>query len=159
MSAILGGRAKPGDAAECLVLAEVCRLKQQHAAAVRFYADAFKADPKLADDPQAHHRYNAACCAALAAAGRGQDAAARAERKQALAWLGADLDAWSRQTIDGNPRDRADAAAALRHWQGDADLRGVRHPWSLLRLPGDERRRWQTLWAEVDELLKKAAKD
>jgi hypothetical protein len=39
-----------------------------------------------------------------------------------------------------------------------ADLSGVRHPWSLLRLPADERRQWQKLWADVDGLLKKASK-
>ena len=32
------------------------------------FADALAADPKLADDRQAQHRYNAACAAALAAA-------------------------------------------------------------------------------------------
>jgi hypothetical protein len=98
------------------------------------------------------------------AKGRGQDDAALTEgeraglRRQARAWLAADLDTWRRRAIDGNPRDRADAAAALRHWQGDADLAGVRHPWSLLRLPADERRLWQRLWADVDKLLQKASK-
>jgi hypothetical protein len=129
------------------------------------YADAFQAEPALADDLQARHRYNAACCAALAAGGRGQDAAALAEgertglRRQAGTWLGADLAAWRRRVIDGNPRDRADAAAALRHWQGDADLSGVRHPWSLLRLPADEQRQWQKLWADVGALLGKVGGD
>jgi hypothetical protein len=46
----------------------------------------------------------------------------------------------------------------LRHWQGDGDLSSARHPWSLLRLPADERHSWQKLWADVDELLKKASK-
>jgi hypothetical protein len=51
---------------------------------------------------------------------------------------------------------RAAAGATLTHWQGDADLRGIRHPWPLLRLPAEERRQWQKLWAEVDALLRKA---
>ena len=99
---------------------------------------------------------------ALTAAGRGQDATAlgqceRAElRRQAGSWLGADLDAWRRRTIDGNPRDRADEAMC--YWQGGAGLVAVRHPWSLLRLPADERRQWQRLWAAVDDLLTKASK-
>src|SRR5262249_10084254 len=71
---------------------------------------------------------------------------------QALAWLMADRDTWHRRVLDGNPRDRADAAAALRHWRRDADLAGVRHPWSLLRLPDEERRGGQKLWADVDAL-------
>jgi len=46
----------------------------------------------------------------------------------------------------------------MRHWQRDPDLSRVRHPWSLPRLPADEWHRWQNLWADVDELLKKASK-
>ena len=75
-----------------------------------------------------------------------------------LTWLRADREGWARQTLDGNPRDRADAAEILRHWQGDADLTNVRHPWPLSRLPADERRLWQKLWAGVDDLLTKACK-
>jgi hypothetical protein len=73
-------------------------------------------------------------------------------REQTLDWLRADRDAWRRRVGDGNPRDRDDAAAPLRHWQGDPDLLGVRHPWSLLRLPAEERRQWQKLWADVEAL-------
>jgi tetratricopeptide (TPR) repeat protein len=164
LPAILGGEARAEGAAELLGLASVCGLTRRHAAASRFYADAFRADPKLADDLRAGHRYNAACSAALAAAGQGEDAAGLEEkerarlRKQAQEWLRADLDAWRRRVLDGNPCDRADAAASLRHWQGDADLVGVRHPWSLLRLPADERRQWRQLWTDVDELLTKAGR-
>jgi superkiller protein 3 len=161
MPAILRSEAKAANAAEWLALAEVCRLKGQYATAVRFYAAAFAAEPKRADDLRAGNRYDAACHAALAALGRGKDApaedAARAElRRQALAWLRADLGVLTRDAIDGNPRDSADAAAALRHWQGDADLSAFHHPWSLLCLPADERCQWQQLWADVDELLRKA---
>jgi hypothetical protein len=39
------------------------------------------------------------------------------------------------------------------------DFLGVRHSWSLLRLPADERRQWQKLWADVDELRGKAGKE
>jgi len=45
----------------------------------------------------------------------------------------------------------------LRHWQSDPKLAGVRHPWSLLRLPGEERRAWQQLWADVAALARHAA--
>jgi hypothetical protein len=81
------------------------------------------------------HRYNnAACCAALAAASQGRDAEALADgeraalQRQALTWLRAHLDAWRRCLTDGNPSDRADAEAMLRHWGTDPDLSGVRHP-------------------------------
>lgn len=72
---------------------EVSRLKGRHAAVARLYADAFTADPKLADDLHASHRYNAACIAALAAAGQGTDADQldtqqhRRLRQQVLVWL------------------------------------------------------------------------
>src|SRR5262249_49539320 len=56
----LGGGAPPADAAEMLALARLCvQYKKLHAAAVRFYRDAFAAEPKLADDPRAAHRYDA----------------------------------------------------------------------------------------------------
>ena len=43
-------------------------------AAARFYEEAFAAQPKLADDLGAAHRYNAACAAALAGCGQSKDA-------------------------------------------------------------------------------------
>ena len=71
--------------------------RERYRTAVRFCTEAFKDDTKLA----AQHRYNAACLAALAAAGKGKDANGLAEneraplRKQALGWLHADLKAYS----------------------------------------------------------------
>jgi tetratricopeptide (TPR) repeat protein/tRNA A-37 threonylcarbamoyl transferase component Bud32 len=162
LPALLDGRDKPAGTGEILALVRVCHLKRKNAAAARFYADAFSAEPRLADDLRAAHRYNAACSAVLAAAGQGRDAAGlaaaeRAElRRQALAWLRADLDAWQRRLRDGNPRDGADAMDTLRHWQGDADLSRVRHPWSLLRLPAEERGQWLRLWADVAALANRA---
>src|SRR6516164_4586354 len=68
-------------------------MKKLHHTATGLYAAAFAADPKLADDLKAGHRYRAACAAALAAAGQGEDAAKLDDkekvrlRKQALDWL------------------------------------------------------------------------
>ena len=108
---------------------EVCRLKRRHVAAARLYADAFTADPKLADDLKAGHRYNAACSAALAAAGQGTDADKlddqehRRLRQQALAWLRADLEQWakrlgSRQARRSPSRAGHARALAARHRPG-----------------------------------------
>jgi hypothetical protein len=165
LTACLAGKGRPATPREAVALGAVCaQFRQRYHAAVPFFVDAFQADATLANDMQSGHRYNAACSAALAAAGQGEDAAAlddkeRARlRKQTLDWLDADRKAWGRK-LDGKPakvvRDRA--AAALRHWQGDADLASVRHPWSLLRLPAEERRGWQQLWANVDALRQRAA--
>jgi tetratricopeptide (TPR) repeat protein/tRNA A-37 threonylcarbamoyl transferase component Bud32 len=74
LPAILQGKDRPANVAESLEFAQLCRLKKRYAAAARLYAVAFAADPRVADDLQAGHRYNAACCAALAAAGPGADA-------------------------------------------------------------------------------------
>jgi hypothetical protein len=145
---------------EMIHWADLCRLQKGYAAA-RFYADAFAADPKLADDLKAGHRCNAACAAARAGCGEGEDAAGLKEverarlRRQAHAWLRADLAAWARRLEGGQAQDRPAVVAKLRHWQGDADLAGLRDPAALAKLPAEEREACQKLWAEVEALLKK----
>jgi serine/threonine-protein kinase len=160
--AIVKGDARPADTRERLQLADLClRYKKRYAAAVRFYADAFTADPKLAADLNWQHRYNAACAAALAAAGKGEDAAKLDQkerdrwRKQALDWLQADLDAYTRLAEKGNTAARQPVAQRLAHWQKDADLSAVRDKKWLDAMPEADRRRWQQLWADVEALLKK----
>ena len=139
-----------------------CQATKRYAAAARLYAEAFAADPKLADDPRAGHRYNAACCAALAAAVQGTDPAKldakeRARlRRQALGWLRADLVLRSKQVDQGTPQDRSAVQRMLRHWQQDPDLAGVRDPAALAELPEAERADWRKLWADAAALLKKA---
>ena len=67
---VLRGQAQVESPQDLLELAEFCRRhKQDPAAAVRFYAAAFAAQPALADDLRGGYRYHAACCAALAARG------------------------------------------------------------------------------------------
>jgi tetratricopeptide (TPR) repeat protein len=164
LPAILKGNAKSADVTEQVLLAQICqtRAKRRYAAAAGFYADAFAAEPDLARYLPAGHRYNAACSAVLATSGQGQDDSKSDDkdrtclRRQALDWLRADLAAWTKRVDGGKPVDRAAAVATLTRWQNDDDLAGVRHSWSLLRLPADERRQWQKLWADVDALLKRA---
>ncbi len=74
LPALRKGEYQPRDNTERLELAKVCGLKKLHLTAVRLYADAFAAQPALADDLKQAHRYNAACAAALAAAGQGEEA-------------------------------------------------------------------------------------
>jgi serine/threonine-protein kinase len=163
LRAVLRGQAKPAGAAERLALAQLCqRHKQLYAAAARFYAEAFAEEPRLAQDPRAGHRYDAACAAALAAGGRGKDAAAlddqeRARlRARALDWLRADLAGWVGVAAKGSPKDRPAVRGALRRWLEDADLAALRDPEGLAGLPAAERQAWRRLWAEVGEALKKA---
>src|SRR5262249_48195390 len=75
LPALLKDEFRPGSNAERLVLANLCKTKRLYRASAGLYADAFAADAKAADDLKAAHRYSAACCAALAGCGKGEDAA------------------------------------------------------------------------------------
>jgi serine/threonine-protein kinase len=163
LPAFLQGDAKPTDAVEQIELAQVCKFKRWHAAAARFCAEAFSAKPDLASDLNAGHRYNAALVAALAGCGRGEDAAKpdAAEqarlRRQALAWLRDDLVAWSNIADRGKPAEKTLVKQKMEHWRSDADLAGIRDKEALDKLPDDERKDWQKLWADVAALLAKTS--
>ena len=160
---ILARRDQPGFAAEAGELVEVAYYSKFHVASARLAEAAFAADPGLAADRSNWLRYNAACSAALAAAGKGKDgpmpdAEAKARfRRQALDWLRAELAAWS-EVLDRKDLDaktRAEVVATLEHWQADPDLAGVREADALAGLPEAERAEWKALWEEVDGLLGK----
>jgi serine/threonine-protein kinase len=159
LPALLSGAAQPGDAGEWLTLAHFCQdYKERYAAAARFYAGAFAAEPKPAEEPNGN-RYDAACAAALAGCGQGNDAskvedAERSRlRRQALNWLGADLTAWAK--LADNATDRPRVRQKMQHWRRDPDLAGVRDAAALDKLPEAERAEWQKFWSEVAELLKR----
>jgi len=159
---LLNGEDKPADNAERLDFAQLAHDHKHFAAAARLWAEALQGDPKLADDRQKQYRYNAACAAALAAAGQGKDEApldeaAKAKlRRQALDWLRAELAVFSQQLHSGRPGVAAQALAILAHWQKDTDLAGIRDAAGLAQLPADERKAFSQLWADVAALLKKA---
>jgi hypothetical protein len=135
-----------------------------HRAAVRFYAEAFTAQPKLAENAQSVHRYNAACAAALSGCGVGEDAEKLDDqertrlRRQALDWLRADLEAWGRflDKEADNAQSKANVIRMLQHWLMDPDFAGVRGPEALARLPEAERQTWHKLWGDVRNLLTQA---
>jgi tetratricopeptide (TPR) repeat protein len=162
LSAILEGKAKPSGTVEQVSLAVLCQqYKRLYRTAAGFYAAAFADQPALADNPKAGHRYRAACAAALAGCGQGEDAAKLDDqervrlRQQALDWLRADLALWAKQLGTAEPAERAAIAKTLRSWQTDAAFIGVRDQKPLAGLPEQERADWQKLWAEVDALLNK----
>jgi serine/threonine-protein kinase len=161
---VLKGEVQPADVAERLALAELCQLpcKSLYAAAVRFYAAAFAAQPQLAEDLQGQPRYNAACAAALAGCGQGKDAdhldaqeCARL-RQQALDWLRADLTAY--RGLLKNDKDKAAPVVfqRMQHWLSDTDFNGVRGAEALAKLPQAERGDWQKLWEDVAALRQRA---
>jgi eukaryotic-like serine/threonine-protein kinase len=158
LAALLKGEA-PKDAVERLALAQRAYETQRYAMATRLWAGALEADPKLADDRQAQHRYNAACAAALAGCGKGKDDpppddASKAKlRRRALDWVKADLAAWSKILESGPAQTRPVAASTLRHWKEDTDLAGIRDDAELSKLPDEERAACKQLWSDVDRLL------
>jgi serine/threonine-protein kinase len=165
LPAVIRGEDKPEDGAEGTTLADMAYKAGRHGASARLYDGAFRSDPKLAEDMNAQHRYNAACAAALAGCGQGKDnpppdAAARAKlRGQALGWLKDELAAWSKMLDDGNPAARAAARPALDHWKVDTGLAGLRDEAELAKFPDEERAACRALWTEVDHLRERAGHD
>ena len=163
LSKVLSGDKKPIDANEQAELAGLCQqpCKKLYVAAARFYTDAFAAEPKRADDLRTRVRYNAACAAALAGCGQGNDAAQLdAEertrlRRQALTWLRADLTTWGQILEKQADQARPTVLKTMQHWQQDSDFAGVRGD-ALAKLPEAERKAWLKLWKEVEMLRERA---
>jgi serine/threonine-protein kinase len=167
LPALLKAEVQPADAAEGLGLGRICTMKHLHAAAARFYAGSFAADPTLADDVKSKNRYFAACAAALAGCGKGKDdprpgTTEKAElRRQAREWLLADLAARCKVLDVGTvaAAGREDVRKALSLWKSDPDLACVRSPESVANLPEEEQELWRSLWSEVDARLTQARGD
>jgi tetratricopeptide (TPR) repeat protein len=159
LPAVLRGEASPATAAVGANLAWLAQqpYQQRYAASARLYREAFAAQPPPAGDPRQGLRHAAARSAALTGCGQGKDAAGLDDkeragwRRQALAWLRADLAAWNRLAA-ANP---AVVRQKMQQWQTDAHLAGVRDKEGLGKLPMDERADWVKLWAEVDALLRR----
>jgi hypothetical protein len=152
LPAIVAGKEIPEDAATVRALAQWHYFyRGQPLAAVRLYEVLFTRQPPAADDLASRLRFEAAGAAALAASGSGAEAAkldagAKAGlRKKALEWLRADLDAWAKRPMNAGSR--------LREWQQCKELKSVREPAALAKLPDAEREEWQRLWADVAALI------
>jgi serine/threonine-protein kinase len=164
-AAFLKGRYQPQDNVERLALLGVCRFKNLNLASARLYADAFAADPKLAEDPHISHRYNAACAAALVGCGGANDGRSLNDaertrwRKQARDWLQADLRVWAKTLDSGSQAARVLVRKMLTQWQADSDLAGLRESRAMDKLYTDEQIECLTLWQEVGNLLKRAQGD
>jgi serine/threonine-protein kinase len=177
----LAGEYQPLDNDERLALVGVCQFQGRYHAAARLYADALAADPALdADLTSACRsraalgdkqpvgrveelatvgRFPAARCAALAGCGLGKggaglSAAERAHwRKQARAWLAADLAVWAGALDSGSRAARVQVRKLLTRWRTDPDLAGLRAAGALARLSADERKEWLALWKRVSTVL------
>lgn len=141
-------------------LGAALRMKKAFASAFHLWNHVFLKNPVLTDNPEAGNRFRAARDAVLATGSLDQDADRITEadrlamRMQAYAWLQADLNAWSTHF----KKERVDTvmvvANALLQWQTSPDLAGVRDDQNLVKLPEDERKSWQKLWADVEQLRK-----
>jgi tetratricopeptide (TPR) repeat protein len=159
---ILSGKQQPAGAGERIEYAQLCQAKQWYAAGARLYGEVLSGRPAVAAAADDHDPYDAACAAALAAAGHGQDAskldapARQRLRRQARDWLNALLVLNRRAMQSETSAARGEVSCRLRHWQRDTDLAGVRDAAALANLPADERAAWNQLWADVAALLKQA---
>jgi hypothetical protein len=92
----------------------------------------------------------------LAAAGQGRgepppdDAARAGLRRQALAWLKAELAAWSQLLESGSPQAPPSKVRKPSDWKRDGGLAAIRDAAALARLPADEQEAFAQLWADVD---------
>jgi Flp pilus assembly protein TadD len=163
LPAFLRGEAQPADANECVEYAQICYEKRRYVASARFFVQALSADPKPVGDPERDPRFQAACAAALAGYGRGSDADQLDAkelvrwREQALQWLQVELQAYGERLPASNPRERGSIQEQLRLWQSEPALASLRDTASVARLPADEQESCKQIWAEVKELLAKAA--
>ncbi len=156
---VIRGDEKPRDAVEELAFAEFAGQTKRFGASARLFADAFQSDPKLAENITAQNRYKAACAAVRAAIGQEDVPSPMSEperarwRKQALAWLEADLAHWTKLARSGPRQDQATVKQTLDRWKVDPALAAIRDEDSLKILPEDERKACRSLWAGVDALL------
>jgi tetratricopeptide (TPR) repeat protein len=165
LSGVLDGTERLAGAGEQLEFGEFCRMKELYAAAARLLRAAFAADPKLGDNVPSGVRYDAACCAILAACGEGKDADKLTDderahwRQQAFDWLRGDL-TWLSKELDNNRKKAARAVQGLiMHWQTNPALTSVRDKNFLAKLPEDEHKQWQRLWEDAAALLERAEKE
>jgi tetratricopeptide (TPR) repeat protein len=165
LAEVQGGKAEPESSAQARAMAWLCcqPFQKRYALAARLFDRASRADPQRAADLNTLDRYNAACCAVLAARGEGKDAPADAAartalRQQGLGWLRADLVLCQKQAASADAGMRGAAVRALNLWLTDSDLAGVREPGRLANLPAAERAEWEKLWADVKATLAEARK-
>jgi serine/threonine protein kinase/tetratricopeptide (TPR) repeat protein len=153
LTAVLAGTAEPKGAPEFLAFATISRLyHRRFTDAVRFYKAAFAAEPRLPNQFARGYRANAARAAVQAATGSGSNAPPPAARplyrKQALAWLSADLGAWEKAV----GKSEAERCRAMQDWLTDPVFATVRDPQFLSALPAEQAAEWEAFWLAVREL-------
>jgi tetratricopeptide (TPR) repeat protein len=116
--------------------------------------DGFGRNPDWMTDINKLMRYDAAVFASQCGTGGGNSAVPEADRPrfrtEALNWLRADLAILKELAADPKNKDRVHHK--LNDWIPDGELASVREPDQLAKLPDEERKDWEKLWAEVRKL-------
>ena len=112
----------------------VCQFTNRTRVLGRLYIDAFGATPRLAEDVKAGRRYRAACAAALAGSGHGENGGDLSQEERSLShmrkcsYIKDDLAAWARNWDSGTVADRDLVRRTLTGWLIDPDFAGLREP-------------------------------
>ena len=162
LPSVINGKRKAG-ADELVELAKLCgSYLNRFSDSATLYDSAFKLRPSLANSTFQLRRTDAACAAAMAAAGKDVTVAlknkktAQQWRNLALSWLQLDLAALQRvqrlmPAILVGKQLREDVGRYLQ----DVNLEVVRNPKYLQKLPDPERKEWHSFWSNVRSLASK----
>jgi tetratricopeptide (TPR) repeat protein len=152
------GKHRPRTDVERHCLLGACQFEGRYRAAAELYADIISSDTRFADDLNTMCRYRASCSAALAGAGRGQDAgtldaAGRLRwRNRARDWLRADLAA-ARKLSSSNAGGLSEfLRTTLNNWLNAPELAGLRDPDACKGLLPSEQKEFQTLCGDLRAL-------
>jgi eukaryotic-like serine/threonine-protein kinase len=161
---IVQGKARPANAIEANEYAQLCYWKGHYVAAARLWADSFTEDVKLAEDPRSGNRYRAAYAAALAAAGKGEDAGPLDEdrarwRQQALAWLRADLKVLVKLLASPRAEDRLLVRERVQGLKFQGALESLRDWGAIGQLPAEEQKEVKEVWFLIENLFERACRE
>jgi serine/threonine-protein kinase len=155
LTALLEGKQQPRDNDERITQIGVCWFEKRFAALARIYGEAFTADPNLT----LTHRQAATRAAVQAGCGRGIDAGGLGEaerrnwRGQARKWMREELSAMTSALKHDYNKFRDPVRYALKQWQNEPELAGIRDSAELEKLSADEREDCRKVWAEVNAVL------
>ena len=153
-SVVDGLDAEPDNPPEQADFARYLCYRQRYLPAVQHYLAAFAAQPALAADFNAGHRFDAARAAAAASClvSVADDERNRL-RGQALDWLQQDLAQWRDLLTSDSAENRARAARTLTRWRHDQALACIRDSTELHSLPEKDSQEFNRFWKAVDALL------
>lgn len=137
-------------------LASVCLLTKRYSDAVRFYEEAFAAEPALADDILSQVRLEAASAAVMTAEQLSDPHERGRLLNSAVAWLRADLNVWSGMLAAGRENERQAVLRGIYPWRWEPRLASIRETDGLRGWPAEQQALCRTFWREVETLIARA---